>query len=184
MKLAILIIDMVQDTFDERYPITKHAQSIVPAVNRLNQWARDSQFPVIFSCDSFLEGDFLFQGRMKPHSIRGTKGALVARELHQEPEDTFLPKRRFSAFFKTDLDQTLRLWGVDTVAVAGISTQFCVLATIFDALCNDFRAILVEDACAAADPVIHRNVVDHYRRSPLYPLLQVMTCDQLIEHVN
>jgi len=62
-----------------------------------------------------MKGDFIFNGKMKSHSIRGTEGAEVVADLNPEPTDIILPKRRFSAFFKTDLDQTLRLLGVDTL---------------------------------------------------------------------
>ncbi len=181
MGPAVLVIDMVRDTFHEEYAITRHAREIVPTINRLTGWARERGFPVIFSCDSFLENDFIFRGKMKPHSLRGTEGALVASELAREERDVYLPKRRFSAFFKTDLDQTLRLWEVDTVAVAGISTNFCVLATAFDAICNDFRTVILEDACAAHDPAVHRATLEPYRNSPLFPLFQIMTVNRFIE---
>ena len=60
-------------------------------------------------------------------------------ELDRLPRDMVLPKRRFSAFFKTDLDQTLRTLDVDTVLVGGISTNFCVLTTALDAVCQIAR---------------------------------------------
>ena len=109
---------------------------------------------------------------MKPHSLRGTPGAMPVAELHREPTDEVLPKRRFSAFFKTDLDQTLRTQGVDTVAVCGISTHFCVITTALDAVCHDFRTIIVEDGTAAYSAATHDECLALYRRNPLYPLLR------------
>jgi len=47
-------------------------------------------------------------------------------EFEAHSEDIILPKRRFSAFFKTDLDITLRTLEVDTIALAGINTDACV----------------------------------------------------------
>ncbi|PIP08711.1 MAG: hypothetical protein COX51_02945 [Syntrophobacteraceae bacterium CG23_combo_of_CG06-09_8_20_14_all_50_8] len=41
--------------------------------------------------------------------------------------DIHLPKRRFSAFFKTNLDQTFRLHGVGGVAIAGIISHWCLI---------------------------------------------------------
>jgi nicotinamidase/pyrazinamidase len=111
---------------------------------------------------------------MRAHSLRGTKGAEVLEDLDQAPKDIFLPKRRFSAFFKTDLDMTLRLLQIDTVAVTGIATHFCVLTTALDALCHDFRAVILEDCSAAPTPEMHQRTLDNYRRNPLYPLLRVM----------
>ena len=92
---------------------------------------------------------------MKAHSLRGTPGAEVLEDLDRTPADIFLPKRRFSAFFKTDLDMTLRLLQIDTVAVTGLATHFCVLTTALDALCHDFRAVILEDCSAAPTTEMH-----------------------------
>jgi nicotinamidase-related amidase len=116
---------------------------------------------------------------MKPHAIRGTTGAELADELTRKPDDTLLEKPRFSAFFATDLDQTLRGWGIDTAIVCGIATNFCVLTTALDAICHDFRTIIVEDATTAVSQKIHEHTLEGYRKSPIYPLLQVMTCDEI-----
>jgi nicotinamidase-related amidase len=153
----------------------------VPAINRLLDAAHERGWPVFLACDSFLEGDFLFRGRMKPHAIRGTPGAEPIPELRRATGDVFLPKRRFSAFFKTDLDQTLRTLGVDTVLVTGITTAFCVLATAFDALAHDFSAVIVEDCCAAAKPEVHEAALSCYRRNVLFPLFQVRKLDDVLE---
>ena len=174
MKTALLIIDMVQDYFDHDYPITPMAEAIIGPVNDFTSVARQKGQPVVFATDSFLEGDFLFKGKMNPHSIRGTVGAEIVDLLNVEPTDMWLPKRRFSGFFKTDLDQTLRLWDVGQVAVCGIATHFCVLTTALDALALDFRAIIVEDCCAAHSKEAHDGCLDLYRHNPLDPLLRVM----------
>jgi nicotinamidase/pyrazinamidase len=180
MNPAILVIDMLKDTFTKNYPIAPYARQIIPAINRLTQWARNLNIPIIFACDSFLERDFIFKGRMKPHSLRGTDGALVIDELEKDNADILLPKRRFSAFFKTDLDQTLHVWGIDTVALTGIATNFCVLNTAFDALSHDFSVIIVADACAAHSPDVHASTLKNYEHTPLYPLFRILNCDELM----
>jgi len=186
MKPAIVVIDMVKDTLDSSHPlpITPFARAIVPMINHLTEEARKRSIPVIFSTDSFLEGDFIFKGKMKEHSIRGTEGAEVTDRLVQAPTDIWLPKRRFSAFFKTDLDQTLRLHGVDTLAVAGISTNWCVLSTVLDALAHDFAAYFIEDCCAAHKEEVHEQILNIFRNNPLYPIFQVMTADEFLQKLN
>lgn len=182
MRGAIIVVDMLRDAIGAQrgYAIAPLAMAIVPAINRVTSWARARGWPVVFACDSFLPDDFIFGGKMKPHSLRGTPGAELIDELEREPGDHILPKRRFSAFFKTDLDQSLRTWGVDTAVVCGISTHFCVLTTVMDALCHDFAAVLLEDATAAPSVETHRRTLANYRRNPLYPLLRVMTVEELI----
>jgi len=186
MKPAVVVIDMVKDTLDASHPlpIATFARAIVPAINRLTEEARKREIPVIFSTDSFLDGDFIFKGKMKEHSIRGTEGAEVTDRLIRVPKDIWLPKRRFSAFFKTDLDQTLHLYGVDTVAVTGIATHWCVLSTVLDALSHDFSAFFIEDCCASHKPEVHENTLNCYRNNPLYPLLQVMTTNEFLQKLD
>ena len=183
MKPAVLVIDMLKDTLEarRRTEISEAAREIVPVINELTAFARRRGVPVIFSMDSFLKGDFIFRGRMKEHSIRGTRGADVSDLLEQAGTDLYVPKRRFSAFYKTDLDQTLRLLGVDTLFLTGIATHVCVLSTAFDALSHDFAAWIVEDGCTAHPRSHHVYTIDNYRETPLYPLFRVVTLRELTE---
>ena len=183
MKPAIIVVDMVKDNIKEgsRHPIALEARSILPNLQKLLEEGRKRGVPVIFACDSFFKEDFIFKGRMKAHSIRGTKGSEVADELRPESTDTVLPKRRFSAFFKTDLDQTLRMLSVDTIIVAGITTEVCVLMTALDGLCHDFSAILLEDCTASKNKEMHQACLNLYRDVALYPLLRVMTLGEFLK---
>lgn len=182
MTPALIIVDMLKDTFD-KHPdayISKAAMKFVPTLNRLSAMFREKRYPVVFSCDSFLEDDFIFKGKMKPHSIKGTDGAEVIDQLTREAGDTISEKRRFSAFFKTNLEKTLRDFGCDTVAVGGISTHICVLTTVLDAVALDFKAVLLEDCCAAHAPEIHDRTIEIYGKTPLYPLLRIQPSDEFI----
>ena len=182
MNPAIIVVDMLKDNFkkEAHFAITSEALSIIPNIKRLLDQGRRKAWPIIFACDSFLEGDFIFQGRMKPHSIRGTKGAEVIDDLDPLAAEMVLEKRRFSAFFKTDLDQTLRTLAVDTVVVTGISTHVCVLLTAMDALSHDFRCVIIEDCCATHKKEVHRAALDLYRDFPLYPLLRILSLEEFL----
>ncbi len=186
MKPGIIIVDMVKDNLKEgsHHPITQEARAILPQLQRLLKVSRKKRIPIIFACDSFMEGDFIFKGKMNVHSLRGTKGSEVADELKPEPTDIVLPKRRFSAFFKTDLDQTLRTLGVDTIVVTGITTEVCVLMTAMDGLCNDFSAILLEDCCASRNRETHQGCLNLYRDFALYPLLRIMTLEKFLKDMS
>jgi nicotinamidase-related amidase len=186
MRFAIIIVDMVKDSFPEKdqFPITREALPIIPRINQLLQRGRQLAIPIIFACDSFLLDDFIFQGKMKPHSLRGAEGSAVTDLLDVHAGDVVLPKRRFSAFFKTDLDQTLRTWRVDTVAVGGITTNVCVLMTAMDALCHDFRSILLEDCCAAHKRTVHETTLENYRSFALFPLFRIMTSEEFLKEAE
>jgi nicotinamidase-related amidase len=180
-KAALLIIDMVADYFrdENNYPITPLARAIIPAINQAITAFRAKNLPVIFSTDAFHEDDFIFKGRMHPHAIAGTPGAEVIADLDRRPEDLWLPKPRFSAFFNTGLEKTLRQQEVTLCAVAGIATNFCVLTTAMDALCHDFKAVILSDCCTAFSAEIHEKTLDIYRRNPLHPLFRIMTAAEL-----
>jgi nicotinamidase/pyrazinamidase len=180
-KPALLIIDMVKDTFDDTHPlpITPYAKNIIAPINGLIAGFRKQAWPVVFSTDAFHEDDFIFKGRMKPHSLAGTRGAEVIDELDRRPEDLWLPKPRFSAFFGTNLDAWLNERGATLCAVAGVATNFCVLTTVMDALCHGFKAVLLEDCTASWSPEVHAHTLNNYRRNPLDPLLRVLDSRQL-----
>lgn len=183
---ALLIIDMVKDYFDasKKLPITPMALKIIAPINHLIGGFREASWPVVFSTDSFHQGDFIFTGRMKPHALAGTEGAEVIDDLDRRPTDLWLPKPRFSAFWGTDLDRRLRSLDVTLCAVAGIATNFCVLSTVFDAICCDFKAVLLEDCSATWSEQIHQQTLETYRRNPLYPLFRVSTSLELIAELR
>jgi nicotinamidase-related amidase len=173
---------MVKDNFDDAHPlpITPLARKIIGPINALIRTFRQEVWPVVFSTDAFHEEDFIFSGRMKPHSLAGTKGAEVIDELDRKDTDLWLPKPRFSAFFHTGLEDHLRDRRVTLCAVAGIATNFCVLTTALDAICHGFKVVLLEDCSAASSEEIHKNTLEIYRRNPLNPLFRVMTSTQML----
>ena len=63
-----------------------------------------------------------------------------------------LSKRRYSAFFQTDLDLWLREHGVARVVVTGVALNICVRSTVHDAFYNGYQVVVVEDASRATGP--------------------------------
>jgi len=172
---------MVKDNFDEgkHLPITPFARKIIDPINNLIGVFRNEKWPIVFSTDAFRKEDLIFTGRMKPHSLAGTEGAEVIEDFDRRPEDLWLPKPRFSAFFGTDLAPRLKKDKVTLCAVAGIATNVCVLTTVMDAICFNFQAVLLEDCSATWSEEIHGQIVNVYRRNPLYPLLRVCSSIEL-----
>jgi nicotinamidase-related amidase len=180
-KPALLIIDMVKDYFDDskKLPISSLAREIIKPLNHLIGVFRDHRWPVVFSTDAFNREDFIFTGRMHPHSLAGTEGAEVIDELDKSRDDLWLPKPRFSAFFQTDLARWLHEREVTLCAVGGIAAHFCVLTSVMDALCHDFKAVMLEDCSAAYPAEVHEQTMDNYRRNPLFPLFRVLKSVEL-----
>ncbi len=182
MRPALIVVDMIKDNVGMHLS-GKAAAEFVKIIGPLKEMIGEChrrKIPVVFANDSFLEGDLLFSSRMKPHAIRGTEGVEVIPELGPAKGDTVLEKRRMSAFFKTDLDMTLRLWQVDTILVAGIATPACVYLTAMDGFANDFRVVILEDCCAAHKAEIHEAFLDVIRRIPLDPVIRIMKREALM----
>jgi len=186
VKPAIIVVDMVKDNLKEgsRHPVVLEGRAILPNLQKLLEESRKKGFPIVFACDSFLKEDFIFRGKDKFYSIQGTEGAEVADELNPRPTDTILPKRRFSAFFKTDLAERLRGLGADTIVVTGITAEVCVSMTALDGLCHDFYVIVLEDCTSSQDKERRQSCLNLYRNSTLYPLLRVMTLSDFLNEVS
>jgi len=184
MKPAVIIVDMLEDFIspDGPLPVGEEGLKIIPYIKKLLGVCREKSVPVVYSNDALKPDDFLFQSRMNPHGIEATPGAQVIGELKPEASDLVVPKPRFSAFFKTGLDGTLKEKAVDTLVICGVATEICVLSTAYDGVCHDFRVIVLEDCCASRFRDTHLQVIGILKKSPLYPLLKVMTlADFLLE---
>lgn len=172
--LAVIVIDMIKDN------IFEGAKKIIPRIKKLLEVARAHRIPIIYANDSFFPFDPMFE-RIRRHAIRGTAGTQVIDELKPERGDIIVEKRRFSAFFKTDLDLTLRCLNVDTVALCGINTWACVLFTAADAVSLDFKCILIEDCCASHRKEIHESIIKIYKE---FPLIEILKCDEVIQRMH
>lgn len=184
-KDAIIVVDMVKDNVntDLHTGISGEAVKIIPGLQRLLAAARKKDVLVVYANDSFYPTDIIFRGKMKPHALRGTPGVEVISELAPEPGDIILEKRRMSAFFKTDLDITLRDNGVERVAVTGIATPFCVFLTAMDAFCNGFKTVILEDCSTAYPPADHQNCLNLYRRGLFGDYFRIVTAEEYLNWV-
>jgi len=82
-----------------------------------------------------------------------------ARALAEEP---VLIKNGFDGFHATKLHEILQQQGVDTLVIIGLITRACVLNTLMSAFNHGYRILLVEDACADRDPLVHKQIMETY----------------------
>ena len=116
---------------------------------------------------------------MKPkmHVTAGDKSSDVLADLEPAPEDYYIVKYRWSAFFQTYLDLALRTRGIDTVVISGGSTDVGVASTLYSARDLDYNMIVVRDACGTShDQRAHDMLMDL-----VFPrMARVRTTDQVI----
>ncbi|MFC3227977.1 cysteine hydrolase family protein [Marinibaculum pumilum] len=152
---ALLVVDMINDFCTPGGAmVLPGAERLYPPQNTLIAAARDAGMPVVQIIDSHRPGlrdDREFRKRT-PHAIEGSWGAQVVAELEQRPEDIRVLKRRYSAFYNTDLHLTLQDMGIDTVIVIGVVTNICVRSTVHDAFFHGYEVAVPEDCVAATGP--------------------------------
>lgn len=152
---AMLIVDMVHDFCDPAGAMClPGAEQLYPVQNDLIQSARRSGMMIGWVVDAHrpaVKRDREFLKRA-PHCLEGTSGVDVVPELDKQSDDFVFLKRRFSAFFGTDLDLTLRDNLIDTLIVFGVVTNICVRSTVHDAFFNGYQVVVPSDACAATGP--------------------------------
>jgi ureidoacrylate peracid hydrolase len=83
--------------------------------------------------------------------VRGTWNTEILSELRPTPGDLIVSKHRYSGFYGTDLDETLRRLGIEYLIFTGSTTSVCVESTMRDAMFRDYRCILLADC--AAEPI-------------------------------
>jgi nicotinamidase-related amidase len=101
-------------------------------------------------------------GPWPPHCVQGTAGAELHPRLRRDlisyhfRKATTPDKDEYSEFAGTDdqgrgLDEVLRSLNVRRIFVAGLATDYCVLATVLDGLKNGFETFVVTDGCRAVN---------------------------------
>ena len=87
-------------------------------------------------------------GRQSRILIRDTWNTDIVDELRPQAGDTAIYKTRYSGFYETELDATLKSTGVKALIFVGVSTSVCVESTLRDAMYRDYRCLLVSDCTA------------------------------------
>ncbi len=154
---------------------------MIPHLRYTVDKCREMGVQIIFANDSYTENDWMFNF-MEKHAVRGTEEVRVIKELEPQKGDIIIEKRRFSAFFRTDLDITLKELDIDTVAVAGINTHVCVLSTLFDAISLNFNTVLLKDCCASPGEKIHDFILEIYGK--YLPGLRVLSSEEFFMEIE
>jgi nicotinamidase-related amidase len=79
----------------------------------------------------------------------------IHERVAPEPGDMIVRKTRVGAFSTTDLAEQLRDREIDTLILAGVHTSGVVLSTVRDAADRDYRVLVLADASADPDPLVH-----------------------------
>ena len=175
---ALLVIDMQRDFVDAAGAFATLGidlsmyESVRPAVARLLGHARRSGVPVIHVQNTALPErmsdspaqirfNLRMHGRARrdgpplTYTLPGTPGHEFVEEASPEPGEMVVRKYRSSGFWGTNLALLLRSNGIETVVIAGCTTEGCVESTARDALFSDHYVVIAEDCVGSDDPAQH-----------------------------
>lgn len=150
-RAAVLVHDM------QRYFLRAYAAGqppvaeLVANVTKLLAAARTAGVPVLYTAQpggmSREERGLLYDlwgpGMSTDEADRG-----IYDDVAPEPGDAVLTKWRYSAFFRSDLEERLRRLGRDQLLVCGVYAHMGCLVTACDAFSRDIQPFLVADALA------------------------------------
>lgn len=157
---AVLVIDILGGEGGVIPGLEKMAENAVAIVKT----AREHNVPVIFVNDAHIKGLDREIELWGEHGIAGTDAARPLVDFDLQPEDFIIPKRRYDAFFQTDLDLTLQELGVDTLIAVGFDTNICVMHTLAGAYYRGYRSVVPLDACATFLVGTQEAGLEHFSR--------------------
>lgn len=177
VKAAAIAIDLHRGHLDlsvATMPVRDEtgAKRIIAANKRLFDWCRSVAIPVVHLLTSYrdageIRANPFWRTRAEDaanprrnvlrHNLAGMPGCTVIPELYDAQRDWRVDtKKRYDCFLGTGLDFTLRSHGINTLLVAGVNTNSCVLATVAAACSRDYAVIVVEDCVDTMDaPELH-----------------------------
>ncbi|MGX7100493.1 cysteine hydrolase family protein [Globicatella sanguinis] len=150
---ALIVIDMIYDFVDPNGRVYyENNRKILHNIIKTIEKARKSKALIIFIQHSHRKHKYdekTLQGRQ--NSLEGTGGDELIPELPIDyAKDYILKKRRYSAFYYTDLDLILREHGINDIYIVGTKTNNCVRSTVEDGYHLNYKVKVIED-CVATD---------------------------------
>lgn len=152
---ALVVIDIQASTFTDDSEIRSipnmdgFKERMLTARIAIDK-ARESNIPVIFIQEIHRKNlsDFgrELDGDEDIHCLDNDPATDIAvKEMGFQPDDYLIPKRRYSAFYGTDLEILLKGLKVETLILVGALTDVCVHYTFVDGHQGDYFCRVIED---------------------------------------
>lgn len=156
-RCALLVVDMEHDFVHGRMAVPGAAE-LAERIGRLAAAVRLANVPVVFVTQELRRdgSDVGSLARFDPVRTgavlhEGTGGVQVVAELDPRPDDLYVVKRRFSAFFASDLDLLLRSRRIEQVLVCGVAAHVCCDTTTRDASQLGYECFYLVDGVEMGD---------------------------------
>jgi nicotinamidase/pyrazinamidase len=177
---CLLVVDIQNDFLPGGSLAVPCGEEVIQPLNDYIATFVASSLPIVASRDWHPAGHCSFRVKGGPwpeHCVQGTFGAEFARELAMPPgvhivsKATSPDRENFSDFDGTELADYLRSRKVKRVFVGGLATEYCVLATVEDALRGGFQVVLLTDAIRAINvaPTDGERAIERMTRAGAVP---------------
>ena len=139
-----------------------------PRVREVIRHAREKGIPVVFIQEvhkpSLVDIGRELDGAEGPHCLEGWEETELAPGIDPRPEEFLIKKRRYSAFFGTELEIVLKAYKAETVLLVGGLTDVCIHYTAVDAHQHDYRFRVLTDCVGGSTQQAHDNALQamHY----------------------
>jgi ureidoacrylate peracid hydrolase len=115
-----------------------------------------------------------------PGAISGADATDIVDELKPEPGDYIIKKHRWSTFFQTHFELSLRTAGINTILVAGSAIEVGVASTMYAARDLDYNLIVLRDVCRGFSEAVENVFMDE-----VFPIFaRVMTVEEAIAQIQ
>jgi len=166
IRPLLLVVDMQNDFLDGWPADTR--ESLVRSTHDLVLLIRSHGYPVVWVRQEF-EADLSdafreMKSRRISITIKGTSGCEIAPQLPVARNDPVIVKKRYSAFFRTRLEDVLAELRPDTLILAGINTHACIRMTAIDAYQRDWPVIIASDCVGSYDEEHHAITLRYLQR--------------------
>lgn len=154
-RAAVIVVDMVNDFCKPGGAMVLPGyERLISPQKQIIEAARARSAPVIWVHDEHRRNMRREREWVKrtPHCLEGGWGTQIIEDLGARDDEIHVVKRRYSAFFGTDLDLTLKDMLVTQLVVIGVVTNICVRSTVHDGFFLGYEIVVPHDACAATGP--------------------------------
>jgi nicotinamidase-related amidase len=121
--------------------------------------ARAAEVPVVFIQEvhkrTLTDFGRELDGVEGVHCLEGDEATELAEGLQPRPDEYLIRKRRYSAFFATELELVLKSYGARTLILVGALTDVCVHYTFADAHQHDYHCFVVTDCVGGSSRRAH-----------------------------
>lgn len=155
-KDALIVVDVQVDFLPGGSLAVPNGDQVIPPLNGYIKRFSQQGLPIFFTRDWHCSQHCSFRengGPWPPHCLADNPGAQFAPDLLLPQDNLYIVSKgehsdmdAYSGFQDTPLLKLLREQGVRRVFIGGIATEYCVKATVMDALNFGFVTMLLTDA--------------------------------------